>query len=85
MAKYVEILRDNLEEHAAVQAWRATAPEPVAPEMVAVLKGWKRHHKSGVYRLAGVGPGGSPGRRSRKRCSSPRADSRATACWRSVS
>jgi hypothetical protein len=59
MAKSVEILRDNLGEHPAVRAWSATGPERVEPKSVAVLKKWTRHQKSGVYRLAGVGPGGA--------------------------
>lgn len=59
MPKTVEILRDNLLEHPAAQAWRATEPERIVPKAIAVLKKWTRHQKSGVYRLAGVGPGGS--------------------------
>ena len=59
MAKSVEILRENLREHPAVRAWWASKPERVEPKSVAVLKKWKENQKSGVYRLAGVGPGGS--------------------------
>jgi hypothetical protein len=59
MARTIEIVRDNLREHPAVQAWRALEPERVEPQMIAVFKTWKRKKKSGVYRLAGVGPGGS--------------------------
>ena len=60
MARTPEILREDLREHPAVQAWRTTGPRRFEPEMIAVLKPWKRKKKSGVYRLAGVGPGGSP-------------------------
>src|SRR5262245_12825467 len=64
MSRTVEILRENLLEHPAVLAWSATAPERVEPESIAVIKPWKRNEvfgtfKSGVYRLEGVGPGGS--------------------------
>jgi hypothetical protein len=59
MGRSVEILRENLLEHPAVRAWSATEPERVEPTSVAVLKKWSRRHKSGVFRLAGVGPGGS--------------------------
>ena len=59
MAKSVDILRENLLEHPAVQAWSATEPKHVEPTSVAVLKKWKHDQKSGVYRLAGVGPAGS--------------------------
>jgi len=53
------LLRENLREHPAAQAWLATGPNRVAPKMIAVFKGWNQSEKSGVYRLAGVGPGGS--------------------------
>lgn len=58
MAKIVEILFQNLREHPAAQAWRALEPERAEPDMIAVIKQWKNHFKSAVYRLAGVGPGG---------------------------
>ena len=58
MLKSVEILRDNLRDHPAAQAWRAIEPERVEPGMIAVIKQWKNHYKSAIYRLAGVGPGG---------------------------
>lgn len=58
MAKSVEILRDHLDEHPAVRAWHAIETKRNTPRMVAVIKPWK-HRKSGIYRLAGVGPGGS--------------------------
>lgn len=59
MAKIVEILRDHLPEHAAARAWSVLNSRPVAPEMIAVIKVWEKKMKSGVYRLAGVGQGGS--------------------------
>ena len=59
MGRSVEILRDNLSEHPAVRAWSTTKPERIEPDSIAVFKKWNKHEKSGVYRLAGVGPGGS--------------------------
>ena len=58
MGKSVKILRENLLQHPAVQAWRTTEPKRVKPTSVAILKKWC-DQKSGVYRLAGVGPGGA--------------------------
>ena len=64
MAKPVEILRENLAAHPAVMAWSVTVPDRVEPSSIAVIKPWKQNgilgtYKSGVYRLEGVGPGGT--------------------------
>ena len=52
----IDILRTNLIEHPAVQAWNKLNPEPVEPEDVETLE---RKIQSAIYRLAGVGPQGS--------------------------
>jgi hypothetical protein len=57
MAKSVEILRNHLGEHPAVRAWHNLEAKRITPRTVAVIKPWK-HRKSGIYRLAGIGPGG---------------------------
>lgn len=51
-----EIIRANLLEHPSVRAWRALQPGRVEPEGIEVLK---EREKSVVYRLEGVGLGGS--------------------------
>jgi hypothetical protein len=51
-----EILTGNLREHRAVQFWSRLQPERVEPERIEILK---RKRKTIVYRLVGVGPGGS--------------------------
>jgi hypothetical protein len=51
-----EILPKNLREHRAVQIWSGLQPERVEPEKIEILK---RKRKTVVYRLVGVGPGGS--------------------------
>ncbi|SRR6266540_1667690 len=51
-----ETLPANLADHRAVKAWRQLQPECPAPERIEILK---LKTKSAVYRLAGVGPGGS--------------------------
>ena len=53
MAKTVEIIRDNLRQHPAVEAWRQFQPGCPEPEQIEVLNLKK---KSAVYRLAGAGP-----------------------------
>jgi hypothetical protein len=51
-----EVLPANLSDHRAVQAWRQLQPASPAPQQIEILK---LKTKSAVYRLAGVGPGGS--------------------------
>ena len=51
-----EILPENLREHRAVQIWSGLQPRRVEPEKIEILKLKK---KTAVYRLVGVGPGGS--------------------------
>ncbi len=46
----------NLLEHPAVVAWRELRPERVVPDSIEVLK---THLKSAIYRLEGVGRGGT--------------------------
>jgi len=53
----VEIVRSGrLEEHPAIQAWRVLQPERRELEGLEILQ---ETNKSGVYRIAGVGIGGS--------------------------
>jgi hypothetical protein len=52
----VQIVRNDLLEHPAVQAWAELAPGRVKPERIEVLK---EKANGAVYRLVGVGPGGS--------------------------
>ena len=52
----LEIVRTNLLEHPAVRAWSKLLPGRVEPESVEILQ---ERQKSAVYRLHGVGPGGS--------------------------
>ncbi len=53
----VEILRNGrLEEHPAIQAWRTLQPERRELEGLEILQ---ETNKSGVYRIAGAGIGGS--------------------------
>jgi hypothetical protein len=54
--KVVETITTNLLEHPAVEAWAELRPERVEPEQIEVLK-FKKN--GAVYRLGGVGPGGS--------------------------
>lgn len=54
MAKPTIVLRTDLHEHPAVKAWRQLQPSACDPEEIGILK---QKHKSGVYRLAGLGPG----------------------------
>jgi hypothetical protein len=54
--KAVETITTNLLEHPAVEAWAELQPERVEPDQIEVLKLKK---KGSVYRLDGVGPGGS--------------------------
>jgi thiamine kinase-like enzyme len=64
MSKPLKILRENLLEHPSVRAWSVTGPKRVEPGSIAVIKPWMKNamfgtYKSGVYRLEGVGLGGS--------------------------
>lgn len=52
----IEVLRTNLHEHPAVKAWSELRPERVEPQWIETLKDI---HKSSLYRLEGVGMGGS--------------------------
>lgn len=63
-----EIIRTNLPEHPAVKAWRELRPTRIVPDSVEILHERK---KSAVYRLEGVGPGGTPV--IAKRCQTPTA------------
>ena len=51
-----EILPENLREHRAVKAWSRLEPRCVGPEKIEILK---LKTKTVVYRLVGLGPGGS--------------------------
>ncbi|HEU0020676.1 MAG TPA: aminoglycoside phosphotransferase family protein, partial [Dehalococcoidia bacterium] len=51
-----QVVRTNLGEHPAVQAWSALGPERIEPDWIETLH---MTRKSAVYRLAGIGPGGS--------------------------
>jgi hypothetical protein len=51
-----EIRHTSAEEHPAARAWRETQPGRGEPERIDTLK---EAEKSAVYRLKGVGPGGS--------------------------
>jgi hypothetical protein len=51
-----EVLPANLSDHRAAKAWRQLQPAGPAPLQIEILK---LKTKSAVYRLAGVGPGGS--------------------------
>ena len=51
-----EILPENLREHRAVKAWSRIEPRCVEPEKIEILK---LKTKTVVYRLVGLGPGGS--------------------------
>jgi hypothetical protein len=51
------VLREALDQHPAVAAWRALNGRTEMPSAVEVLKRWQ--HKSGVYRLRDVGPAGA--------------------------
>lgn len=52
-----EVIRTNLLEHRAVKAWRELRPARTEPTWIETLK--KHKGKSRVYRLGGVGPGGT--------------------------
>jgi aminoglycoside phosphotransferase (APT) family kinase protein len=52
----VEITRADLREHAALRAWRMIRPGGAEPAGIAILR---KSEKSSVYRLDGIGPGGS--------------------------
>jgi hypothetical protein len=52
----IEVSRDDMEEHPAVLAWSQLRPSRVEPESLQVLR---KRTKASVYRLGGVGPGGS--------------------------
>ncbi|MGH7150212.1 MAG: aminoglycoside phosphotransferase family protein [Planctomycetota bacterium] len=52
----IAILREGLSGHPAVRAWRELAPAHVEPECVEVMR---ERRKSSLYRLLGVGVGGS--------------------------
>jgi hypothetical protein len=54
MKKAVKVIRENLREHPAVQAWSRLRPGRIEPDHIVQLK---RKAKGAVYRLAGVGPG----------------------------
>jgi hypothetical protein len=54
-----EVMPERLAEHRAVKAWAALNPGRVEPESIEVLKFKRLESKSAVYRLNGVGPGGS--------------------------
>jgi thiamine kinase-like enzyme len=58
MRTSVGLLLDNLGEHPAVRAWSVLQRRSLEPTSIGVFKEWKGREKSGVYRLAGVGPGG---------------------------
>jgi len=51
-----EIIHADLLEHPAVKAWHELRPGQAAPERIEILQ---EHKKSAVYRLEGVGYGGS--------------------------
>jgi len=51
-----EIIRANLPEHPAVKAWRELEPQRIVHDSIEILQEAK---KSAIYRLAGVGLGGS--------------------------
>jgi hypothetical protein len=51
-----KVIRSNLHEHPAVNAWRALRSDRVKPEVITVLK---EHDKSLIYRLGGLGPAGT--------------------------
>lgn len=51
-----EVLPANLSDHRAAQVWRQLQPACPAPQKIEILK---LKTKSAVYRLDGVGPGGS--------------------------
>ncbi len=53
----VEVPRDSLRNHPAVEAWGRLAPDQGEPRRVFVLKPEKK--RSAVYRLQGIGPGPS--------------------------
>jgi hypothetical protein len=53
----VESAEAGLADHPAVRAWRKLDPERAEPTGIEVLKEEKRDR--GIYRLVGVGPGGS--------------------------
>jgi len=52
----IEVLRTNLREHPAVKAWSELQPDRVEPEWIETLREGKT---SSLYRLEGVGMGGS--------------------------
>jgi hypothetical protein len=52
----IEIGRETLVEHPAVQAWNRLQLHQVAPARIESLK--HKPHKSAIYRLAGAGPAG---------------------------
>ncbi len=52
----IEINREGLLEHPAMQAWSRLHLEQVAPVHIESLK---HKHKSAIYRLAGIGPAGA--------------------------
>ena len=50
------IIRTDLREHPAVRAWSELLPARMVPEAIEILKS---RNDSRVYRLSGIGPGGS--------------------------
>ncbi len=50
-----EIIGTNVLNHPAVMAWSQLQPKRVKPEGIQILK-HRKHKKSGVYRVIGVGP-----------------------------
>lgn len=53
----IEIRRDNLAAHPAVQAWSRLAPARTEPERLDILR---ERRSTGIYRLHGVGLAGTP-------------------------
>jgi hypothetical protein len=52
----IEINRENLQKHPAVQAWSRLRLHQVRPARIESLK---HKHKSAIYRMAGIGPAGT--------------------------
>jgi len=55
-----KLITTGLREHPAVRAWERLRPERVEPERIEILKGRRDTALRSVYRLAGVGPAGTP-------------------------
>lgn len=54
-----KVIQTNLIEHPAVKFWLALGSDRVKPEAIVILKEQrKKHHKSAIYRLGGIGPAG---------------------------